>query len=164
MAKQFGSYLWATSRRKYVGKKHKGCIFCGISKKDPNVPRKELYRNDELMVVLNVFPYNRGHVEVVPRKHVFSITDLSEDELTRLFVMVQKVIKLLNKAYKPAGINVGINMGEYAGASAEHLHVQIVPRYKRETGFMEVTADTRVMSETVDQTLKNLKKYKYMLE
>lgn len=163
MEKSFGKYLWATSRRKYVGKKHEGCVFCAIANREKGVLAKEVFRNKEFMVVLNVFPYNRGHIEVIPLKHVYSITDLDEGELARLFSLVAKAARMLNEAYKPAGLNIGINVGEAAGGSIDHLHVQLVPRYKRETGFMEVIADTRVMPESLDQTLTKLRKYKGML-
>jgi len=162
--KSFDKYLWATSRRKYVGKKHDGCIFCAIAKKEKGVLTKEVYRNNEFMVVLNVYPYNRGHVEVIPLKHVYSIVDLDEGELARLFSLVAKTARMIDEAYAPAGINIGINIGEAAGGSIDHLHVQLVPRYKRETGFMEVIADTRVMPETLDQTLAKLKEHKRLLD
>ncbi len=161
--RSFEKYLWAASRKKYIGKKHEGCIFCAIAKKEKGVLAKEVYRNGEFMVLLNVFPYNRGHVEVIPLRHVYSIADLDEGEIARLFSLVAKTTRLLNEAYKPAGINIGINIGEAAGGSIRHLHVQLVPRYKRETGFMEVIADTRVMPETLDQTLAKLKKYRSLL-
>ena len=165
METKFNSYLWATSRKKYVSKKHiKGCIFCGIGKKKKGIPKKELYRNKKFMVLMNIFPYNRAHLEVIPLRHVASITELNDDETLEMFKLVKKTVKLIEKAYNPAGFNIGINIGEYGGASIDHLHVQIVPRYKRETGFMEVIADTRVMPETLDQTLAKLKKHVKILE
>ncbi len=157
---KFGSYLWATSRKRYVSKKHKsGCVFCRIAKRDKKTPKKEVYRNRNFMVVMNIFPYNRAHLEVVPMRHVYSITELSDTETLELFNLVKKTVKLIEAAYKPIGFNIGINIGEGGGASIDHLHVQIVPRYKRETGFMEIIADTRVMSESLDQTLAKLKKH-----
>ena len=162
---KFSSYLWATSRKKYVAKRHaEGCIFCKIAKNEKGAVKKEVYRNKEFMVIMNVFPYNRAHLEVVPLRHVYSITELADDELLGLFRLVKNTTKMIEAAYNPAGFNIGINIGEYAGGSIEHLHVQIVPRYKRETGFMEVIANTRVMPETLDQTLSKLKKHASLLK
>lgn len=155
-------YIWATSRSKWVRKPHKkikGCIFCGIARGDKKIPAKVVYKDKDMMVVMNIFPYNPGHLQVVPINHVKNLEDLSEDEFNKFFRMGKKCIMLLKKALNQAGFNIGINIGEVAGASIEHLHMQIVPRYTREVGFMETTSHTKVMPESLDQTHKRLMKF-----
>ena len=156
------NYLWATSRMKWVkkpGKKIKGCLFCGIAKNDPNIPKKVLYKDKDVMVIMNIFPYNVGHLEVVSVRHVIWLEELSKEEFDKFFEMIKKTILLLKKTLNPKGFNVGLNLGgNISGGSILHLHVQIVPRYERDLGFMEVTAETKVMPESLDQTYKKLMK------
>ena len=155
-------YLWATSRSKWVKKPHlkKGdCIFCAIARGDKRVPSKVLYKDKDMMVIMNIFPYSPGHIQVVPIQHARSLHDLSEDEFNKFFRMGKKCLMLLESALGPAGYNIGINIGEVAGASIEHLHMQIVPRHNREVGFMETTSHTKVMPESLEQTFAKLKKH-----
>ncbi len=155
-------YLWAASRSKYVRKDHKKtkCIFCGIAKNDPKIPKKVLYKDKEMMVIMNMFPYNVGHLEIVPVRHVVNLEDLSEKEFMKFWDMVKKSIVLLRKALNPRGFNIGVNLGgDVAGASIEHLHAHVVPRYQRDLGFMETTASTKVMPESIEDTSKILMKY-----
>jgi diadenosine tetraphosphate (Ap4A) HIT family hydrolase len=160
-------YLWATSRSTWVKKPHKkvkGCIFCGIAKGDKSIPSKVLYKDPDMMVIMNIFPYNVGHIQVVPIRHVKKLEDMTEDDFNKFFRMGKKAIMFLDKALNPAGFNIGINLGEVAGASIEHVHMQIVPRYNREVGFMETTSHTKVMPENLDQTHKKLMKFADLLK
>ena len=163
-------YLWATERLKYVKDKkgqqdYDGCILCGIAKDKPRVIKKILYKDKLMMVIMNVFPYNVGHIQVVPIRHVENLEDLTEEEYTKMFELVRKSIVMLKKAFSPKGFNIGLNIGgDVAGGSILHLHVQIVPRYERDLGFLEVTADTKVMPMTVDQAFEELKKHVKVLE
>jgi len=161
----FKNYLFPKSRMKYVKKNHKkekkksGCIFCNIAKDDPNTPTKKLYQDDTLMVVMNIYPYNVGHLQIIPIRHVEWFDELTKKERNAIIEMINKTVKLLKKTETPVAMNVGLNMGgDYAGASVEHLHVHVVPRYKRDFGFMEVTNDTRVLAEPIDKTYKRLMK------
>ncbi len=104
------------------------------------------------MVVLNKYPYNPGHLMVVPTRHVESLVELNEAEIAYLFNKVAAVINLLKKVYNPPGFNIGVNIGENSGASIKHLHVHVVPRYRSELGFMEVIGGARVLIETIEQT------------
>jgi diadenosine tetraphosphate (Ap4A) HIT family hydrolase len=155
-------YLWSASRSKWIkhGKPYKGCIFCGIAKNDPKIPKKLVYKDKENMVIMNIFPYNTGHLEVIPIRHVENPLELTDEEYANLFFMVRKVILLLKKSLKPDGFNVGINIGKgVAGASIDHLHVHVVPRFKNEIGFMESLLGTKVMPETLDQTYRKIIKH-----
>ena len=157
----YKSYLPAYSRGKWVVKNHdnEGCLFCRIAKGDKKVPKRVLYKDEKVMVIMNLFPYNVGHLQVIPIRHVVNIESLKEDEFIKLFSMVKKTVKLLKKVLNPDGINIGINMGgEPSGASIKHLHIHIVPRYKRDAGFMEIIANTKVVPISLDETYKKLKK------
>ena len=158
--------LWAPWRMKYV--KYAAvvrpvgeCIFCKardeIGKEKENLV---LYRGRSALVMLNLFPYNTGHLMVVPFKHVPSLEQLSNEELTELFVMVKRCLKLLRRVYKPDGFNVGVNIGRVAGAGFEdHVHVHIVPRWNGDTNFMPVIAGTKVLPEAIEECYRELSKH-----
>lgn len=157
--------LFAPSRSSYVGKKsHRPCVFCGIAGGDPSVKGMILYKDNDNMVLMNIFPYNRGHLEVVPIKHYTHINQLSPDELKNIFLLVQRSIKLIDEVIKPDGINLGINLGKVAGSSMEHLHIHLVPRHVVEAGYMEVTANTKVVIETLEETYARFMEKIHILE
>ena len=165
----YKSYLWAPGRIKWVTRLTRGrpsrCPFCLIAKGDSRVPSRVLYRDKLVMVIMNIFPYNPGHLQVVPVRHVVWLEELTPEEYSKFCGMIKKSIVMLKKAISPLGFNVGINLGgEVSGGSILHLHCQIVPRFKRDLGFMEVTADTKVMPESLDDTFKKLKKYAHILK
>jgi len=153
-------WLW-TNRLKWIKQKRLGrsCPFCRIAKGDKKIKSYVLFNNGKTVVMLNLFPYNTGHLLVFPVRHVKTIEELKENELTELLVRTKKSLTLLRKALNPLGFNIGINIGEIASASIEHLHIHIVPRFKRDLGFMELTASTKVMPEPIEETYKKLKKY-----
>lgn len=159
-------HLCSPSRMKWVTKtKPGGCIFCKISKSDNDKQNKVLYRNDEFFVVMNIYPYNTGHLQVSPIKHVTRLEDLSDVELSKLFVLVKKCQELLNKVLSPMGYNTGFNQGgDCAGASVDHLHVHVVPRFKRDFGFIDIIGHTKVLPEPVDITFNKLRRHVKMLE
>lgn len=147
------SVVFAPSRSSYVGKKaHVSCIFCAIAEGDERVDSRVLYKDNNNMVIMNMFPYNRGHLEVVPLKHVTDLNEMESEEIKDIFILVQRSIRLVREVIKAEGINVGINLGEAAGSSISHLHIHIVPRFKYESGFMETTANTRVVEESINET------------
>jgi diadenosine tetraphosphate (Ap4A) HIT family hydrolase len=158
----FKNYMFAPSRRKYVEGKdtqHKfDCIFCSIIKGEKGVIKKVLYRDKNVMVVVNPFPYTVGHIQVVPLRHVVYPSELTQGERTNFFEVVSRAIELVKKTYNPDGVNVGLNIGDAAGGSIRHLHVHILPRWARGVGFMEATASTRVLSEDIGTTMKRYKK------
>ena len=165
--KPYEKYLWSPERKDYEGSEVPSdidCIFCAQVEEDERVSKMAIFEDDFLMVELNIFPYNTGHLMVVPKKHVNSLTDLEEQERNRLFAMVSKVEELQRKVVEPAGINVGINIGEAAGESIPHLHVQLVPIYEKDRGFMETSLDTKVMKETLEETKNKYIEEKQILE
>jgi ATP adenylyltransferase len=162
----YTDYLWSPGRMKWVAgaKPYKGCVFCGIAKNDPKVLKKVIYRDKTMMVIMNIFPYNVGHLQVVPRRHVEWLEDLSDEEYSHFDGLIRKTVKLLKKSLNPIGFNVGMNLGKHSGQSITHLHCQIVPRYAKEVGFMESIMGTKVMPETLDQTYKRIMKHADILK
>ncbi|MFB6245800.1 MAG: HIT family protein [Candidatus Nanohaloarchaea archaeon] len=150
--KPYEYYLWSPKREEYEDTSVPDdidCIFCSQAEGDNRVTKLEVFEDDFLMVELNVFPYNTGHLLVVPKRHVNSLTDLSDEERDRLFSMVSRVEQLQRDVVDPAGIDIGINLGEAAGESIQHLHVQLVPIYEKDRGFMETSLDTKVMKKSL---------------
>ncbi|MEM2907253.1 MAG: HIT domain-containing protein [Candidatus Odinarchaeota archaeon] len=140
------------------------CIFCKAFKEPEDSGVKILFKNEKIMVVLNKYPYNPGHLMVIPSRHVENLTELEEAEINYLFSKVVASIKLLKKVYNPPGFNIGLNIGENSGASIRHLHVHVVPRYRSETGFLETISGARVLVETLDQTYDILNPHVSMLK
>jgi len=154
---------WISSpgRLKWVkGSEGKGCVFCKIARGDKKIPAKVLYKNDRFMVIMNIFPYNTGHLQVMPVKHLSKVEGLSDKDLSDLFILVKKCMKLLKAAINPLGFNVGFNQGgDIAGASIQHIHIHIVPRFKRDIGFIDVIGKTKVLPVDIEQVFKDLKKH-----
>ena len=141
--------LWAPWRRKYIiSHNNKKCIFCGPEK-------YVLDRTKYSFSILNIYPYNNGHVMVAPKRHVKSIEYLSPEEVCDLWNLVVKAKKVLDKKLKPHGYNIGFNVGKAGGAGfAGHLHVHVVPRWKGDMNFMPVISDTKVIPESLDAMYK----------
>lgn len=150
--------LWAPWRIGYVQKQNKGCIFCQASKSRQDKKYYVVYRSKFCFSILNTFPYNNGHIMVAPYRHKGDISDLTNDELMDLIKVLKISQKQLNKVLRPHAYNIGINIGQYAGAGfADHLHVHIVPRWKGDVNFMPVIFDTKVISQSLSQLYKKLK-------
>jgi ATP adenylyltransferase len=132
------------------------CVFC--CKLEEAETEHVLYRGELVFVILNKFPYNNGHILVVPIAHVASIEDLPPAALTELMLLTNRSLAALRATYHPDGFNLGVNLGRAAGAGiAAHVHLHIVPRWNGDTNFMPVVGETRVLPETLDQTFKRLK-------
>lgn len=152
--------LWAPWRSKYIySRKKTGCIFCG-ARKERNIKKKYIVeRSGHSFSMLNLFPYNNGHVMVAPYRHVGSLELLSGEEIMDLMEIVNKTKVQLDKKLKPHGYNIGLNIGRVGGAGfAGHVHVHIVPRWFGDTNFMPVISDSKIVSESLDAMYKLLKK------
>ncbi len=163
----FRDFIGAPHKLAYIEGKERHeipCIFCAIIQGDPHVITKVVYRNDKFMVILNMFPFNPGHIMVVPLRHVESLSELTREESNEFFWMGTKTVRLVETAFNPTGVNLGLNIGSAAGASIEHLHLHIVPRYPRELGFMETTADTRTLVMDAETTYERLTPYLNILK
>ena len=148
--------LWAPWRIKYLkAKKPKGCILCKSLKSRRNnyVVLKTRYS----FVVLNIFPYNNGHLMVAPIRHIRDLSQLNDTQTLDLWRTLNKAKKMLDKVLSPDGYNIGFNTSASAGAGeAGHLHIHIVPRWKGDTNFMTAVYDTKVISQSLDELYKQL--------
>ncbi len=153
------SILWVPWKGEYVigPKSTIKCILCGARDHNPQVKIYELYRDTKFMILLNLYPYNPGHLLIAPLRHIENIEDLTKTESEKLFPLIQRSITLLKAVYNPQGFNVGFNIGRSSGASIPHLHAHIVPRYVGDQGFMETIGMVRVAIEDLDTTLKKLR-------
>lgn len=151
--------IWAPWRTVYIGKDHgTTCIFCEKLNSDRDEENYLLLRGNKTFVILNLYPYNNGHLLVAPKRHVGDIVELNEDETKELFEMTQRMVRLLRTAFNPDGFNIGVNLGKIAGAGIPgHFHIHIVPRWSGDTNFMPVLGDVRVISEALDTTYRKLK-------
>jgi ATP adenylyltransferase len=132
-----------------------GCIFC-----DPIGPNTDLVlvRQRLSYAILNLYPYNNGHLMVVPNRHIPSLTDTTAEEQVELMALTRLSEIALHEAYHPHGINVGINLGRPAGAGVlDHLHIHVVPRWNGDTNFMGVVGNTRVLPEDLSQSAARLR-------
>lgn len=135
-----------------------GCIFCNKIKAEDDAAEHILVRGQRAFVILNRYPYNNGHLMIVPYAHVPSLEDL--DGATRLEMMdlVVQSLSALRAAYKPNGFNLGANIGQAAGAGvADHIHIHVVPRWGGDTNYMPIIGNTRVIPELLDETYRRLK-------
>jgi ATP adenylyltransferase len=152
--------LWAPWRMSYVQseRRDEGCIFCLAAQSGDDDARLVLFRGAGCLVMLNAYPYNNGHVMVAPQRHVGSIEALDDDELLELMTLARRAQRAVRDAYAPDGFNLGVNEGETAGAGfADHVHLHVVPRWKADSNFMAVTADTRVLPQSLEDSLAQLR-------
>jgi len=145
--------LWAPWRVKYITKiikGSKGCVFCNILKDKKDRKNYIVSRKKHAYAVLNLYPYNNGHMLIVPNRHVFDLSDLTKEEREGLMDLLELIKRLLDKIMKPQGYNIGINLGKAAGAGfPEHLHIHLVPRWTGDVNFMPVTGHTKVISQSL---------------
>lgn len=152
--------LWATWRMEYItgNKKSDECVFCSAPKQDNLEETLVLYKAEKCFVIMNLFPYNNGHIMVIPYRHISDITLLTEEEYTELMKLTQLSVKAIKKSLNPEGFNIGMNLGRPGGAGiADHIHMHIVPRWTGDTNFMPVIGDTRVISEHIEATYKKIR-------
>jgi len=153
--------LWAPWRMTYIkqAKKNKGCLFCKKLKEAKDEENYILVRSKLAFVMLNIFPYNSGHLMIVPIRHVGEVEDLKTKESREMISLLQKSIKAIKRAYQPEGFNIGMNLGRTAGAGVlHHLHIHVVPRWNGDTNFMPIIAESKIISQGLRETYKQLKK------
>jgi ATP adenylyltransferase len=154
--------LWAPWRMGYVlsNQNDNGCIFCPGEDRQNDENRLILRPGPLTLVMMNKFPYNNGHLLVAPVRHVSGLEHLSNDEVLDLLLIVRRSIESLKENMNPDGFNVGLNLGQVAGAGVEnHMHFHIVPRWKGDTNYMTVLGDVRVIPEHIQETYRKLLPY-----
>lgn len=154
--------LFRPDRYKYVRKiiKPEGCVFCKASKEAPAFETLCVYKTKHSMILLNKYPYNSGHILILPLRHCGDLLLLSDEEFMDLQNCIRKAMKALNDVYQPGGINVGLNHGATAGAGIpEHLHYHMIPRWAGDLNFFPLIAETKVLVESLEQTYERLLEY-----
>jgi ATP adenylyltransferase len=153
--------LWAPWRMPFIlGEKYTGCILCEKPKESRDKQNLILHRGEHGFVMLNLYPYNNGHLMISPYQHASAFSELSGRIRNNLMALVAKSEAVLRKSSHPEGINFGSNLGKAAGAGiADHLHFHLVPRWGGDTNFMTVAADVRVIPENIQKTYSRLKPY-----
>ena len=150
--------IWAPWRMEYIQmKKANGCILCEASKQNSDTANYILYRGDKNFIILNSYPYNPGHLMIVPYQHIANLEELTDEERHEHFDIVSRSIKVLRQVLSPDGFNLGINIGKVAGTGIEdHIHTHIVPRWQGDSNFMSVLSDVRVVPEALAKTYQKL--------
>ena len=145
--------LWAPWRGSYVENlgKDSGCFLCEAAKKEPSVDNLVLIKSKKAFVIMNKYPYNSGHLMVVPYLHTSSLDEIDEETIKDIFYLTKISIKALTEVLRPDGFNIGYNLGRSAGAGLEtHIHQHIVPRWNGDTNFMPVVFGTKVLSQSLE--------------
>jgi ATP adenylyltransferase len=154
--------LWAPWRITYIQNhpKESGCFLCNAFLDTRDEEHFVVHRGTECFCILNKYPYNSGHLMVVPNKHKPDISDLTDQEILEIMKMTKDMKELLTAMMKPEGFNIGINLGKSAGAGlVGHFHVHIVPRWNGDTNFMPVISDVKVIPQSLENLYKELKKH-----
>jgi ATP adenylyltransferase len=152
-------HLWSPWRLAYItgGAGSGGCVFCHALV-DPGAEPLILYRGVTCYVILNLYPYNNGHLMVVPNRHLASLASATPEERSELIELTTRAEIALTEAFQPHGLNMGINLGKPAGAGVlDHVHLHVVPRWNGDTSFMTVVGQTRVLPEELPDTAAKLR-------
>lgn len=159
-------HLWAPWRLEWIQRAHRSsaknkstaCPFCRIKKEKPSYKNLVLYRDSDLMVVMNLYPFNAGHLLVIPTRHIGDPGDIDTRTWQRLSAAVRACLPLLKKAYRSQGHNVGLNLGSAAGAGIpKHLHWHIVPRWQGDVNFMPAISEVKVIPSHMKKIYLDLK-------
>ena len=155
--------LWSPWRYDYITKsgaaKTSGCVFCDILNNSASDEENFIVSRAEFnFVILNIYPYTSGHLMVVPYKHLANVSDGSPEETNEMMELTKRAQSVIAEAYKPDGINLGMNLGQAAGAGvAEHYHMHVLPRWVGDANFMTAIGQTRTIPESLEDTYKKLK-------
>lgn len=151
--------LFIPNKKDYVmgNRPEVDCILCAVIAGDPTVKSLEIYRNEHIMISANLYPYNPGHLMVVPLRHIQDPREMTSEELAAVNDGVFMIMDILDDFYMPQGYNVGYNYGSASGASIDHFHQHVVPRFARELGFMDILAGSRIIVENPFELVKELK-------
>lgn len=152
--------LWTPWRMEYIkgADAAEGCFLCDLPRRDDDEETYILRRGSSAFVILNIYPYNSGHLMVAPFRHVGNLEELSPDEAQEGFGLLGESVAALKQALDPHGFNIGMNLGRVAGAGVpDHLHFHVVPRWGGDTNFMPVLGETKVLPELLAQTYAKLK-------
>lgn len=147
--------IFAPWRMEYIkGEKTEGCVFCKCSIRCDDYV---IYEGKTCFVMMNRYPYVSGHLMIIPLRHIGKIEDLTGDEKSEIFALLDTTVRVLKEAMSPGGFNIGMNIGKAAGAGIEeHIHVHVIPRWEGDTNFMSVVNNIRVIPEDMQTTANKL--------
>jgi ATP adenylyltransferase len=135
-----------------------GCIFCALPRENRDEENLIVYRGKSNFIILNRYPYTTGHLMVVPYQHTSSLQGIDEAAASELFLLARTAEAKLRQIYRPNGLNLGMNLGEAAGAGiAGHIHMHVLPRWIGDSNFMTVIGETRILPEDLSETYRKLK-------
>ena len=152
-------HLWSPWRFRYLSERQRpsGCVFCVIAASSEDEANLVVYRGRLNFVVLNRYPYTSGHVMVIPYEHAASLSEIPDETATEMMALVRVAESLLRSVYRPDGLNIGMNIGESAGAGvAGHIHMHVLGRWFGDANFMTTVGETRVVPEELHQTWARL--------
>jgi len=155
------NHIWSPWRMEYIenNTKEDGCVFCNAQAREDSAENLIAYRGERAYVILNRYPYTSGHLMVIPFVHVPNLEELDPATRAEMMELTSQCTTILKNIYKPQGFNVGLNMGEAAGAGVlGHVHIHIVPRWKGDTNFMASVGQTRVLPEALEDTYLRVQK------
>ncbi|MDZ7386331.1 MAG: HIT domain-containing protein [candidate division KSB1 bacterium] len=146
--------LWAPWRMEYIkAEKPKGCIFCDKQKQTNDRQNLIPYRGKHCFIILNYYPYNNGHLMIVPYRHVSDLGDLTAEEQSEMMALIARSTRVLQSTLHPQGFNIGFNLGKVAGAGIEdHVHCHVVPRWQGDTNYMPIIGHTKVVPDALENT------------
>ena len=153
-------FLWSPWRYRYVSQASKAasCFLCDKAAEQRDRENYVLCRGRLNFVLLNLFPYTSGHLMIAPYAHVAGLGDLTPETLAEMMELAQRAERALQQAYRPDGLNLGMNLGQAAGAGvAGHVHLHILPRWFADSNFMTTVAETRVLPEDLPTTYEKLR-------
>jgi ATP adenylyltransferase len=138
----------------------KACVLCAAAAAGEAADSLVVHSGTHCFVVMNLYPYNSGHVMISPRRHVARLIDATLDELSEMMALAQRLEGVLGDVYRPDGMNIGMNLGRSAGAGiADHIHLHLVPRWAGDTNFISVLGETRVIPEDAAKACARLRTY-----
>jgi len=156
----FKRQLYIPGKRDYIkgdSRPKVDCILCAILDGNDRVDRLMIWEDELFAVSANLYPYNAGHLLLFPRRHIFDPREMTAAEVSRMAEVQKFCLDALDKVYEPAGYNIGSNIGEASGASIDHLHQHIVPRYPKELGFVDICAGAKIIIEDPHVTMDKLR-------
>lgn len=155
-------HLWTPWRSAYIQEKRDktACIFCSAAAGANDEENLVLFRGQAVFIMLNRYPYTSGHLMIAPYEHVSQLVQASEAAAAEMMSLARRVEQILREVYKPDGLNLGMNLGEAAGAGIEqHIHLHVLPRWKGDANFMTSVGNTRIIPEALQDTYHKLKPY-----
>jgi len=153
-------YLWSPWRYRYVTGQdpETGCVFCRKVEETRDEENLVLYRGSNNFVMLNLYPYTSGHLMIAPYRHIGQLSLADDATWSELMHLTRKAEQAIQTAYRPEGINLGMNLGKSAGAGiADHIHMHVLPRWQADSNFISVIGETRVLPEALSDTYRKLK-------